>query len=252
MKVALGVDIGGSGIKGALVDTKRGKMVTDRYRIPTPRPATPDAVIATIDKIRGHFKYKGPIGVGFPGIIIDGVTHSAVNIHEEWYKFPAEKEIAKATRCDVLVRNDADVAGFAEMRFGAGKKAKGETMIFTLGTGIGSSMFVNNQCVPNLEMGHIYLPGHEEDAERYTSDRARKEENLSWKEWGKRLDEYFRHIEFLFSPQLLIIGGGVSKNSDKFLKYIKTNAQVVPAKLLNEAGIIGAAAAAAAGGNCSL
>lgn len=252
MKVALGIDIGGSGIKGALVDVKRGRMVTDRYRIPTPRPATPDNVIAVIEKIRRHFKYEGAIGVGFPGIVIDGVTHSAVNIHKDWYKFPAEEEIARVTGCDVLVRNDADVAGYAEMRFGAGKKARGETMIFTLGTGIGSSMFVNNVCVPNLEMGHVYLPGHKQDAERYASDRARQEENLSWKQWGKRLNEYFQHIEFLFSPQLIIIGGGVSKKSDKFLKYIELNAKVVPAKLLNEAGIIGAAAGAAAGGDCSL
>lgn len=249
---ALGIDIGGSGIKGALVDTKRGKMITNRYRIPTPRPATPDAVIATVEKIRRHFKFKGALGVGFPGIVVDGVTYSAVNIHKEWYKFSAEKAIAKATGCDVLVRNDADVAGFAEMRFGAGKKARGETMIFTLGTGIGSSMFVKNQCVPNLELGHVYLPGHAEDAECYASDRMRKEQELSWKEWGKRLNEYFQHIEFLFSPQLIIIGGGVSKNSDKFLKYVKIEAKIVPAKLLNEAGIIGAAAAAASKGDCSL
>ncbi|MEJ2751336.1 MAG: ROK family protein [Chloroflexota bacterium] len=252
MKVALGLDIGGSGIKGALVDTRRGKMVTDRYRIPTPRPATPEHVVATVEKIRRHFNYECYLGVGFTGIVIDGVTHSAVNIHKEWYDFPAEKEIAKATGCEVLVRNDADVAGFAEMRFGAGKKVREETMIFTLGTGIGSSMFVGNVCVPNLELGHIYLPGHEEDAERYTSDRARKEQNLSWKVWGKRLNEYFQHIEFLFSPQLVIIGGGVSKHHEKFLKYIKIDAKVVPAKLLNEAGIIGAAAAAATGGDCTL
>jgi polyphosphate glucokinase len=249
---ALGIDIGGSGIKGALVDTKRGKMISDRYRIPTPRPAIPEAVIDTVDKIRRHFKYKGPIGVGFPGIVIDGVVYSAVNIHEDWREFAAEKELNKATGCDVLVRNDADVAGYAEMRFGAGKKANGETMIFTLGTGIGCSMFVNDSCVPNLEIGHIYLPGHQEDAESYASDRTRKQEDLSWEEWGKRLDEYFQHVEFLFSPQLLIIGGGVSKNSDKFLKYINTNAKVVPAKLRNEAGIVGAAAAAANGGGCKL
>ncbi len=252
MKVSLGVDIGGSGIKGALVDTKRGKMVTERYRIPTPRPATPDAVIATIDKIRKHFKYKGSLGVGFPGIVVDGIVHSAVNIHEDWYKLPAEEKITKVTGCDVHLSNDADVAGYAEMRYGAGKKTNGETMIFTLGTGIGSSMFVRGQCVPNLELGHVYLPGHKEDAERYASDRTRKELNLSWKQWGKRLDEYFQHIEFLFTPQLIIIGGGVSKNSDRFIKYIKTNAEVVPAKLLNEAGIIGAAAMAAVGGDCSL
>jgi polyphosphate glucokinase len=252
MKVALGIDIGGSGIKGALVDTKRGKMVTDRYRIPTPRPATPKKVVSTVEKIRRHFNYEGYMGVGFPGIVIDGVTHSAVNIHKDWYDFNAEKAIARATGCDVVVRNDADVAGFAEMRFGAGKKARGGTMIFTLGTGIGSSMFVDNTCVPNLEIGHIYLPGHDEDVERYASDRTRKKENLSWKKWGKRLNEYFQHVEFLFSPQLIIIGGGVSKRHKKFLKYIKTDAKVVPAKLLNEAGIIGAAAAAANGGDCTL
>jgi polyphosphate glucokinase len=149
----------------------------------------------------------------------------------------------------VLVGNDADLAGYAEMKFGAGKKSEVETMVFTLGTGIGSSLYMKGHCVPNLELGHLYLPGHDEDAERYTSDRARQEENLSWKEWGKRLNEYFQHIEFLFSPQLIIIGGGVSKKHDKFLPYIKTKAKIVPAKLLNEAGIIGAAAAAANGGD---
>jgi polyphosphate glucokinase len=252
MKIALGVDIGGSGIKGALVDSKRGKMITDRYRIATPRPATPAAVIAAVEKIRRHFKHKGPIGVGFPGIVVDGVIYSAVNIHPDWYELDAEQEIAKVTGCAVMVRNDADVAGHAEMRFGAGKGASGETMIFTLGTGIGSTLFVKNQCVPNLEMGHIYLPGHEEDAERYASDRTRKELGLTWKEWGKRLNEYFQHIEFLFTPQLVIVGGGVSKSSDKFIKYIKLKADVVPAKLLNEAGIIGAASAAASGGDLSV
>lgn len=249
---ALGIDIGGSGIKGAIVNTTRGEMITDRYRIPTPRPATPKAVIATIKKIISHFDYKGPLGVGFPGIVVDGLILSAVNIHKNWVNFDGEKAIGKATGSKVIVRNDADVAGFAEMRFGAGRKAKGETMIFTLGTGIGSTMFVKDRCVPNLELGHLYLPGQKTDAEKYTSDLPRKELGLSWKEWGLRLNKYFNHIEFLFSPQLIIIGGGVSKKHEKFLKYIKVNAEVVPAELLNEAGIIGAAAAAAAGGDCSL
>jgi polyphosphate glucokinase len=248
---ALGIDIGGSGIKGALVDTAQGEMISDRYRIPTPRPATPKAVIATIKKITRHFDYRGPIGVGFPGIVIDGKILSAVNIHKEWVNFDGEAAIASATGSKVIVRNDADVAGFAEMRYGAGRKVKGETMIFTLGTGIGSTMFVKGQCVANLELGHLYLPGHKIDAEQYTSDRARKELDLSWKEWGQRLSEYFNHIEFLFSPHCIIIGGGVSKKHAKFLKYIKVRAEVVPAKLLNEAGIIGAAAAAAADGDCT-
>ena len=249
---ALGIDIGGSGIKGALVDTTRGKMITDRYRIPTPRPATPKAVIATIKKIIRHFDYQGPWGVGFPGIVVDGQILSAVNIHKDWENFAGEEAIASATGSKVIVRNDADVAGFAEMRYGAGRDTKGETMIFTLGTGIGSTMFVKGQCVPNLELGHLYLPRQKIDVERYASDHARKKLGLSWEEWGQRLSEYFNHIEFLFSPQRIIIGGGISKKHNKFLKYIKVRAEVVPAKLRNEAGIIGAAAAAATGGDCSL
>ncbi len=250
--IALGIDIGGSGIKGALVDTARGELITDRYRIPTPRPATPKAVIGTVKKILRHFDYQGPLGIGFPGIIVDGVTLSAVNIHTGWENYKSEKAIAKATGCKTVLRNDADVAGFAEMRYGAGRNATGGTMIFTLGTGIGSTMFVKGHCVPNLELGHLYLPRHKMDAEQYATDRTRTELGLSWQEWGNRLNEYFNHIEFLFSPQRIIIGGGVSAKAEKFLKYIKVRAEVVPAKLRNEAGIIGAAAAAEAGGDCSL
>lgn len=241
----LGIDIGGSGIKGALVDSTNGQLLTKRYRINTPRPAVPEAVIDVVAKIVKHFDYKGPLGVGFPGIVVDGFLGSAVNIHQQWVNFNGRKAIAKKTGNKVVLLNDADAAGIAEMRFGAGKGAKGVTMIFTLGTGIGSSMFVDGNNVPNLELGHLYLPGHPEDAELYTSDRARKSLELGWKAWGKRLDEYFQHIEFLFSPQLVIIGGGVSKNAEKFLKYININAKVVPAELRNEAGIIGAATAAA-------
>lgn len=252
MMKALGIDIGGSGIKGALVDTDKGEMITERYRIRTPRPATPKAVIKTINKIVKNFDYQGPIGVGFPGIVIDGRILSAVNIHPDWENLDGEAAIAAATGCKVIVRNDADVAGFAEMRFGAGRGYAGGTMLFTLGTGIGCTMFVKGHCVPNLELGHLYLPGHKTDVETYTSDRARKEQRLGWKEWGRRLNEYFNHIEFLFSPQRIIIGGGISKKHDKFLKYIKVRAEVVPAELLNEAGIIGAAAVAATGGDCTI
>ena len=164
----LGIDIGGSGIKGALVDTKKGKMITDRFRIPTPRPATPKAVIKTMKEIIKHFDYQGPIGVGFPGIVVDGQILSAVNIHPDWENFAGKKAISSATGCPVVVANDADVAGFAEMRYGAGRGSTAGTMIFTLGTGIGSTMFVKGQCVPNLEAGHLYLPGHKVDAERFT------------------------------------------------------------------------------------
>jgi polyphosphate glucokinase len=175
-----------------------------------------------------------------------------VNIHKDWENYKGEKAIAKATDCETVLRNDADVAGFAEMRYGAGRDATGGTMIFTLGTGIGSTMFVKGRCVPNLELGHLYLPRHMVDAEKYASDRTRSELNLSWRDWGKRLNEYFNHIEFLFSPQRIIIGGGVSKKAEKFLKYIKVRADVVAAELRNEAGIIGAAAMAEVGGDCTV
>ena len=241
---ALGIDIGGSGIKGALVDTEKGVMITDRIRIPTPQPSKPKLVVKIIQKIAQDFDFRGPMGVGFPGVVADGVTWTAANVDDRWVGFFAAKSIAKATGCDVVVRNDADAAGVAEMRFGAGRDVKGVVMIFTLGTGIGSVMFVDGHIVPNLELGHMYLRNQKKDAESKAADRARKGEGLSWKQWGARLDTYFKHIEHLFSPDMIIIGGGVSKKHDKFLHYIKVRAKVVPAQLLNEAGIIGAAAMA--------
>lgn len=242
MKI-LGIDIGGSGIKGALVDTETGTFATDRLRIPTPKPARPTAVVKVVAQIVRHFDYEGPLGVGFPGVVVDGTVYTAANVHNDWINFPGAQAIAEATGCEVALRNDADVAGIAEMRFGAGKDTPGVVMIFTLGTGIGSVMFVDGRIVPNLELGHIYLPGHKIDAEDYTSDRARKRDDLSYRKWGARLNEYFQFIEFLFSPQVLIIGGGVSKKHEKFLKYINVRATLVPAKLRNQAGIVGAALA---------
>lgn len=240
----LGIDIGGSGIKGALVNVETGEMVTDRLRIPTPKPATPAAVIDTVCEIVEHFDYQGPMGVGIPSVVLDGVVMSAANIDDAWINFPGKKALAEATGCEVTLLNDADVAGIAEMRFGAGRGHNGVVMIFTLGTGIGSAMFVKGRLVPNLELGHIYMRKKKKDAESYASDRIRKKKDLSWKKWGKRLNKYFRYIEGLFSPQLIIIGGGVSKKHKKYLKRIKTRAPVVPAELRNEAGIVGAALAA--------
>lgn len=237
----LGIDIGGSGIKGALVDTEAGELVTERERIKTPKPAKPEPVIESIGKIVRHFQYDGPLGVGFPGVVVDGYTHTAANVDNSWINYPAAQMIGEATGCPVAMRNDADVAGVAEMHFGAGRNVRGVAMVFTLGTGIGCAMFVDGRIVPNLELGHLYLPGHKVDAENYTSDRVRKKEDLSWKEWGARLNEYFNHIEFLFSPQVIIIGGGVSKKHKKFLDYINVRARLVPAELRNEAGIVGAA-----------
>ena len=247
MKI-LGIDIGGSGVKGALVDTKKGKLATPRLRIPTPQPATPQSVIAVIKQIVDHFDYKGPIGLGFPGVVMDGVTRTAANVDNGWVNFPAARRIALKTNCEITIRNDADMAGIAEMAHGAGKGVPGVVMIFTLGTGIGSVMFVNGRIVPNLELGHLYLQHMKKDAENYTADRIRKEKDLSWAEWGNRLNTYFQYIEFLFSPNLIIIGGGVSKKHQKYLDYIHLRADVVPAKLRNEAGIVGAALAAVPGG----
>ena len=241
---ALGIDIGGSGIKGALVDTDKGKLLTDRLRIPTPQPSKPKSVLSAIQTIVRHFDYVGPIGVGFPGIVVDGVTRTAANVHNDWIDYPAVRNIALATNCETVVRNDADVAGYAEMFHGAGRGVPGVVMIFTLGTGIGSVMFVNGQIVPNLELGHLYLRDQKKDAEYFAADRVREESDLTWEEWGDRLNIYFQHIEFLFSPNLIIIGGGVSKKHQKFLKYINLRADIVPAQLRNEAGIIGAAMAA--------
>ncbi|MCP4423937.1 MAG: ROK family protein [Chloroflexi bacterium] len=240
----LGIDIGGSGIKGALVNTETGEMVTDRLRIPTPQPATPKAVIKTVKKLIKHFDYDGPLGVGIPSVVIDGKVMTAANIDDGWIGFPGEKGIAEATGLDVTLLNDADVAAMAEMRFGAGRNCQGAAMVFTLGTGIGSAMFVNCRLVPNLELGHIYMRNQKKDAEEYTSDRIRQEKGLSWQQWGGRLNEYFQYIEGLFSPQTIIVGGGVSKKHEKFLKYIDVQADIVPAQLLNQAGIVGAALAA--------
>ncbi len=243
MKI-LGIDIGGSGVKGALVDTNSGELLTDRLRIPTPQPSAPKAVIGVIKEIVQQFEYQGPIGVGYPGIVIDGVTKTAANVDKGWVNYPAARNIALATNCETIIRNDADVAGIAEMYHGAGKGVSGVVMIFTLGTGIGSVMFVNGHIVPNLELGHLYLPNSKKDAEFYAAERIRTEKKLSWEDWGRRLNVYFQHIEFLFSPNRIIIGGGISKKHDKFLKYLKLQAEVVPAELRNEAGIIGAAMAA--------
>lgn len=241
----LGIDIGGSGIKGALVDVESGELVTERLRIPTPQPATPEAVIDTIKQLIAHFNYEGPLGVGIPSVVIDGVVLSAANIDDGWINFPGQQAMAEATGLPVVLMNDADVAGMAEMAFGAGRGEEGVVMIFTLGTGIGSVMFVNGRIVPNLELGHIYMRKQKHDAEHYASDRARKRDDLSWKAWASRLNAYLQYIEGLFSPNLIILGGGVSKKAEKFIPYLNTRARVVPAKLRNEAGIIGAAVAAA-------
>jgi len=238
LKKILGIDIGGSGVKGAIVHTKKGELLTERYRIPTPQPATPDAVAEVIAKIARHFKWEGPIGVGFPGVIQQGVVKTAANVDKSWLETDINKLFSRKTGCRVHVVNDADAAGMAEARFGAGNGVKGVVLLVTVGTGLGTVLFTNGKLVPNLELGHII-----DDAEKYASDAARKNDNLSWEIWAGRFNEYLNRMEELLWPDLIIIGGGASKKDDLFMKQLKTNAKVVPARLLNNAGIVGAALA---------
>lgn len=239
LKKILGIDIGGSGVKGAIVDTKKGKLITERYRIPTPQPATPEAVAIVIQKIAKHFKWKGPVGVGYPGVIQHGIARTAANVDKSWIDKNLNKLFSKATGCKVHVVNDADAAGMAEVTFGAGKGKLGTLVLITVGTGFGFVIFTNGHMVPNLEMGHLIL--HGADAELYATDAARKRDQLDWDTWAGRFNEYLTRVEELVWPDMIIIGGGVSKKVDKFTHHLTTKAKVVPAKLMNEAGIVGAA-----------
>lgn len=236
----LGIDIGGSGIKGALVDPETGALLTERHRIETPEGAAPDDVAGVVTEIVRFFGYRGPVGCTFPAIVKGGVTMSAANVDKRWIGLDADALLTKATGLDVHLVNDADAAGQAEVAFGAGRDRGGVVILLTFGTGIGSAMFLDGRLVPNTEFGHLWLEGGQE-AEAWASDRARKEGDLHWKKWGGRVNAYLKHLEFIFSPDLLILGGGVSKKSDKFMEYISLKTPVVPAELLNEAGIVGAA-----------
>jgi polyphosphate glucokinase len=239
----LGIDIGGTGIKGAPVDVRRGTLLAERLRIPTPQPATPKAVAATVATIAEHFEWKGAVGATMPGVVKDGVLLTAANIDKKWLGTDAAALFSAATGLTVTVLNDADAAGVAEMRFGAGKGRKGVVVIITLGTGIGFALFNNGVLLPNTELGHIEIKG--KDAEDRASARVRDESDVSWKKWGKRVDEYLDHIDALLWPDLIIIGGGVSKKADKFFPLLNTRAEIAAAKLENDAGIVGAALNAA-------
>lgn len=241
----LGIDIGGSGIKGALVSTETGELVSDRRRIAAPDSFQPEAVIDTLCRLIGQFDYQGPLGVGFPAVVSEGTVMTAATSHSiaEWIGVPVAQRISQATGCAAVVLNDADAAGLAEMKFGAGRNRRGVVMIFTLGTGIGSALFVNGRLVPNLELGRIYMRRQKKVVEYQAAERVRDEQGLSWKAWGQRLNDYFNHIERVFSPDLIIVGGGVSKKHERFLPYIKVRAELVPATLRNQAGIVGAAMA---------
>lgn len=236
---ALGIDIGGSGIKGAPVDTNKGRLTEERLRIPTPDPSAPEPVAETVRQIVDHFSWTGPVGVTFPGVVRDGVIRTAANVDRSWIGVKASGLFGDG----VAVLNDADAAGIAEMAFGAGRGEHGVVIMLTFGTGIGSALFVDGRLVPNTEFGHIEIRG--KDAEKRASAQAREVHDLSWGTWAGRVEEYLEHLRNLLSPSLIIIGGGVSKKSEKFLPSIDLgDTRVVPATLHNEAGIIGAAMAA--------
>ncbi|MFI8105585.1 polyphosphate--glucose phosphotransferase [Streptomyces sp. NPDC086023] len=239
-----GVDIGGSGIKGAPVDLDRGDLARERHKVLTPHPATPEGVADGVVEVVSHFGWSGPVGVTFPGVVTDGITRTAANVDQGWVDLDARALLsARLGGLPVTVLNDADAAGVAEMTFGAGRGRTGTVILLTLGTGIGSAVFTDGRLVANTELGHLELHGH--DAEKKASTRAKEDEDLSWERWAKRVHRYLAHVEMLFSPELFIIGGGVSRKADKFLPLLEgIRAEIVPAALQNNAGIVGAAMAA--------
>ncbi|HLT48735.1 MAG TPA: ROK family protein [Rubricoccaceae bacterium] len=244
---ALGVDIGGSGVKGAPVHLKRGELLAERHRIPTPRPATPKAVAGAVVEVARFFGWTGPIGCTVPALVRNGVVESASNMDPSWVGTRAARLFKKATGCPVAVINDADAAGLAEMRYGAGKGRKGVTLVLTIGTGIGSALFLDGRLVPNTEFGHLQFA--ESIAEHHASDRVREAHGMRWQVWAEeRLQPVLAHIEFVLSPDLIIIGGGVSRPERwaEFGHLLRTRAELVPAALGNDAGIVGAGIAARA------
>jgi polyphosphate glucokinase len=242
-KHGFGVDIGGSGIKGAPVDLHKGQLADDRFRIPTPQPATPEAVADVVGQILRHFTWDRPFGCTFPAVVAHGVVRTAANVDAGWIGTDGHQLLSEVTGQSALLVNDADAAGVAEARFGAARNHAGVVLMCTLGTGIGSALLVDGTLVPNTELGHLEIDGH--DAESRAADSVRERENLSWQAWAARLTRYFHTAENLFWPDLIVVGGGVSKKSDRWLHLVQTRARIVPATLLNDAGIVGAAVLAA-------
>jgi polyphosphate glucokinase len=237
--VILGVDIGGSGIKGAPVDLVKGDFAAERVRVPTPQPADLKSVIKAAAEVVSQFDDVRRVGVTFPGVVVNGVVKTAANMDKSWIDAPAAQLFSAEFGKPVVVLNDADAAGIAEITYGVGKGRLGTLLMLTFGTGIGSALFLDGKLVPNTELGHLELDGH--DAEERASDRARSDENLSWHAWAERVEKYLRHLEMLLRPDLFVIGGGVSKKAENYLPHVRIATQIVPATLLNSAGIIGAA-----------
>lgn len=248
---AVGVDIGGTGIKGAVVDLSTGELLTDRIKVATPKGAEPedvlDAVKVVLDRLEVTDAGDVPLGVAFPAIVKNGRTLSAANVADTWIDFEAESFFEKGLGRQIHFANDADVAGVAELRYGAARGQDGLVILTTLGTGIGSAMIYNGVLVPNSELGHVHRAKHGKDAEAWAAYSAMERDQLDWPEWAERLQWYYSHIEFLFSPDLFVVGGGVSKHADKFLPLLDLKTPIVPAVHRNNAGIIGAAALALAG-----
>jgi polyphosphate glucokinase len=243
-QVPVGIDFGGSGIKGAPVDLDAGDLAAERERVPTPQPATPGAVAEVFAVLLGRFPdAQGPVGVTVPGVVHHGVVHSAANIDDAWIGTDADALFTRTTGRDVHVVNDADAAGLAEVRYGAARGRAGLVIVTTLGTGIGSALVHDGVLVPNSELGHLEIDGHV--AETRAANSARESEDLSWEKWAKRLTTYYRTLERLFSPELFVVGGGVSKKADRFLPLLDLDTEIVPATLLNQAGVVGAALYAA-------
>jgi polyphosphate glucokinase len=235
----LGIDIGGSGIKGAPVDLASGKLLAERVRLETPAKGGPQAVLDVVCQVATAFVSEGPIGVTFPGVVAHGVVHTAANMDKGWIGLDLARELRRRLRRPVVAMNDADAAGVAEMTFGAGRRAKGVVVMITLGTGIGCAVFNDGVLLPNTEFGHLELDGR--DAEERAAARVRDEDNLSWPQYAERVERYLKHLDRLLWPDRIIIGGGVSKKADKFLPLMDIRCPVVPARLLNDAGIVGAA-----------
>lgn len=241
MSTAIGIDIGGTGIKGALVNTKKGSIIGERVRFDTPDGATPEQVVAKVSELVNQLDgdLDTPIGICFPSVVKEGVTLSAANVSSEWVGLNAEKLFSKALGRKVVLINDADAAGIAEIKYGAGRDRKGLVLMVTLGTGIGTALFMNGKLIPNSELGHLEIDGV--DYETMAASSAKERENLSFADWAKRLTKYFNQIDRLLNPDLVIVGGGVSKQHEEFLHLIDSQIKLVPAESKNNAGIIGAA-----------
>lgn len=239
----LGIDVGGSGIKGALVNMETGEMITERFRIPTPKSRKPKPMAEVVAKIVNHFDYSGPIGCGFPTVIKNGVCKTPGNLHKRWAGVNVDELFSKATGLPVTVVNDADAAGYASMNFGVGRGKDGLVLMITIGTGLGSGAFYNGDLIPNFELGQIPYKKYDK-IELWAAASAKEREELSYKKWGKRFNIFLEFVELIVSPDLIILGGGTSKDWDEFKDYISIETPVIPAELQNHAGIIGAAAAA--------